>query len=90
MIRSLRSYPLIQGVRGSSGADENVFADILVALSDLVTALPEIAEMDLNPLIADERSGGTRIVAVDTRIRLSAEPADSDGVAATKDHGDPE
>jgi acetate---CoA ligase (ADP-forming) len=89
MIRSLRSYPLIQGIRGRSGADENAFAAILVALSDLVTALPEIAEMDLNPLIADERSGGTRIVAVDARIRLSAEPAGPGEVAASPDHGGP-
>ncbi len=87
MIHSLRSYPLIQGIRGHSGADENTFAAILVALSDLVMALPEIAEMDLNPLIADERSGGTRIVAVDARIRLSAGPSDTTRLAGTTDHG---
>jgi acetyltransferase len=66
MIRSLRSYKLIQGVRGRMGANEKKFAEIICRLSALAAIAPDIAEMDLNPLLAfnDE------IVAVDARVRI--------------------
>jgi acetyltransferase len=66
MIQGLKSYPIIQGVRGKTGIDENKFADILVRLSALLQAAPEIKELDLNPLLATKKS----IVAVDARIRI--------------------
>jgi acetyltransferase len=66
MIKSLRGYKLIEGVRGQSGVDENVFANILVQLSVLIEFAPEIIELDLNPLLGD----GDRIIAVDARIRI--------------------
>jgi len=66
MIRSLRAYPLFKGLRGKKGISEERFAGILVNLSRLAESLPTIAEMDLNPLIAE----GENIVAVDARIRL--------------------
>jgi acetyltransferase len=66
MISNLRTYPLIKGYRGKPGTDENIFADIIMKISDLCLALPEIQEMDINPLIADESS----ITAVDARIRI--------------------
>jgi acetate---CoA ligase (ADP-forming) len=64
MIRALRGYRLITGVRGQAGAGEERFAEILVRLSRLVENVPEIREMDLNPLIATEEG----IFAVDARI----------------------
>ncbi|HUS86305.1 MAG TPA: acetate--CoA ligase family protein [Bacteroidales bacterium] len=66
MIRSLKGYAILQGVRGKSGIDIISFREIIIKVSKLVTAAPEIYEMDLNPLI------GTRegVYAVDTRIRL--------------------
>jgi len=66
MIRSLKSYKIIQGVRGQAGIDENLFAEIIVRLSALVSAAPEIVELDLNPLLGNEQ----RVTAVDARIRL--------------------
>lgn len=66
MIRRLKSYPVIKGVRGQKGIDENAYADILVRLSALLQAAPEIAEMDLNPVMGT----GTGVVAVDARIRI--------------------
>lgn len=66
MIRSLKSYPVIQGIRGQEGVDEEVFAEIMVRLSGLLHYCPEIREMDLNPLIGKGKS----IVAVDARIRI--------------------
>ncbi|MCK5774692.1 MAG: acetate--CoA ligase family protein [Bacteroidales bacterium] len=66
MIRGLKSYKIIEGVRGQKGIDEQVFADILVRLSTLLQVAPEIMELDLNPLLATSE----KIVAVDARIRL--------------------
>ncbi len=66
MIRNLQSYPVIRGGRGQEGVDEKAFADILVRLSLLVKAAPEITEMDLNPLLG-KKDG---VVAVDARIRI--------------------
>jgi len=67
MIRSLKSYKIIQGVRGQEGVDENKFADIIIKLSALVTVAPEIIELDLNPLLGKKDS----VVAVDARINVS-------------------
>lgn len=66
MIRSLKSYRIIQGVRGQKGISEDAFADILVRLSALLEAAPEIRELDFNPLLGKEE----KILAVDARIRI--------------------
>jgi len=66
MIRSLRGYKIIQGIRGKKPVNEDLFADAVSRISALVQAAPEIAEMDLNPLLGSPDS----IVAVDARIRI--------------------
>jgi acyl-CoA synthetase (NDP forming) len=66
MIRSLKSYKIIQGTRGKKGLPEDQFADIIVRLSSLLRFSTEIKELDLNPLIATE----TSITVVDARIRV--------------------
>ncbi len=66
-LKKLKSYKIIQGARGMEGVDEDLFADILMRLSALVKAAPEIAEMDLNPLLGNKR----QVVAVDARIRIA-------------------
>ncbi|MDR1121776.1 MAG: acetate--CoA ligase family protein [Dysgonamonadaceae bacterium] len=66
MIRSLKGYKIIQGVRGQLGIDEDQFADIIVRLSALLRFAPEIKEMDINPLLATSNG----IIAVDARIRV--------------------
>lgn len=69
MIRSLKSYRIITGIRGKAGIDEKQFAKVITSLSDLFEAAPEIFEMDINPLLAS----GNEIVAVDARIRILKE-----------------
>ncbi len=64
MIRGLKSYKIIQGVRGQHGVDEEKFADVMVRLSALLCVAPEISELDLNPLLGRK----DRVVAVDARI----------------------
>jgi acyl-CoA synthetase (NDP forming) len=69
MIRSLKSYKIIQGVRGQEGVSEDKFAEIILRLSALLEAAPEIVEMDLNPLLGR----GDRLLAVDARINIVKE-----------------
>ncbi|MFW5706914.1 MAG: acetate--CoA ligase family protein, partial [Bacteroidota bacterium] len=66
MIRSLKSYKIIQGVRGQEGVNEEQFAEVLVKLSALLKEAPEIFEMDLNPLLGSKK----QVVAVDARINI--------------------
>lgn len=66
MIRRLRSYALLEGVRGQRGVNIEAFKEVMVRLSRLVEAAPEIAELDLNPLLASPEA----VVAVDARIRI--------------------
>ena len=65
-IKKLKSYKIIQGVRGMDAVDEQQFADIIVRLSMLVQMAPEIEEMDLNPLLGNKNT----VTAVDARIRI--------------------
>lgn len=66
MIKNLRSYKIIQGVRGQEGVNEDMFAEIISRVGALVNAAPEISEMDLNPLLGR----ADKVVAVDARIRI--------------------
>jgi acetyltransferase len=66
MIRNLKSYKIIQGVRGQEGISEEVFAEVINSVSTLLTVAPEIKEMDINPLLGKK----DKIVAVDARIRI--------------------
>lgn len=66
MIRSLRSYRMIQGTRGKPGINEERFTEIIVRLSSLLRFATEIKEMDLNPLIGNS----SEIVVVDARVLL--------------------
>ena len=66
MIRSLRAYKIIKGTRGQQGINEQRYAEIIVRLSTLLRFATEIKEMDINPLLADDKD----VIAVDARIRI--------------------
>ena len=66
MIRSLRGYKILKGTRGQQGINEQKYAEIIVRLSTLLRFATEIKEMDINPLLADEKD----VVAVDARILI--------------------
>lgn len=70
MLRSLRTFPLLTGYRGAAPVDVEKLEELLLRVSAMVDAHHEIAEMDLNPVIA--APGGA--LAVDYRIRLHAPP----------------
>lgn len=67
MLSSIRLSPLLQGVRGEKGVDKSSIIAIIQRLSQLVTDLPIIEEMDLNPIIAYE----DRVFVVDARITIN-------------------
>lgn len=66
MIQSIKSYPILKGIRGQEGVNEEALQQIIMHLSALLQAAPEIAEMDINPLLGNS----SQVVAVDARIRI--------------------
>jgi acyl-CoA synthetase (NDP forming)/GNAT superfamily N-acetyltransferase len=74
MVRSLRCAPLLAGYRGQPAADENAALDVLHRIARLAELAPEIAELDVNPLVA--APGGA--FAIDVKVRLTSAPAGSD------------
>jgi len=66
MINQLKAYPILKGVRGQTGINIEAFSKIIRKISALLEIAPEIAELDINPLLAT----AYEIVAVDVRIRI--------------------
>ena len=66
MISSIKMAPLLEGVRGEKGVDQKALVEIIQRLSQLVTDLDDIEEMDLNPVIAYEDG----VFVVDARISI--------------------
>ena len=66
MIRNLKSYKIIKGVRGQEGINEDKFADIIARLSALLKSAHEITELDFNPLLGTKDT----VIAVDARIKI--------------------
>jgi acetyltransferase len=66
MLESLRCWPLLRGYRGRAGVDLDRLIEVLMRLSYLVAEHPEIAELDVNPLLASS-AGAT---ALDARVVL--------------------
>ena len=66
LLKTLRGYKILKGVRKQEPVNEELFADTITRVSALVAVAPEIAEMDLNPLLGTSKS----ITAVDARIRV--------------------
>ena len=76
MVRGLKSYKIIQGFRGQQGVKEELIVDVMLRLSALLEAAPEIVELDFNPLLGS----GDMAVVVDARIRLEREGEAGEGV----------
>jgi len=70
MVRSLRTSPLLDGYRGAARCDVPAIEDVLVRVSAMVEAHPEIVELDCNPLIAGPDGAGI----VDARVRVEPAP----------------
>jgi acyl-CoA synthetase (NDP forming) len=67
MIREIRSFPLLAGARGVPAADLPAIERLLISVSQVAMDLPEIAEMDLNPVMVYPQGQGIKVA--DIRIR---------------------
>jgi acetyltransferase len=80
LISRTRVAKLLAGYRDHPPARLDAICDVLIALSQMLADLPELAELDINPLWADD--GG--VIALDARVRLSASrPAGAANFAIT-------
>ncbi len=68
MLDQIRGVKLLDGFRGGPRADRQALTETLLRVSRMVQDLPEIQEMDINPLVALEPGRGA--IAVDARIRV--------------------
>ena len=66
MVREIRGWPLLQGLRGSGPRDVAAVVEFLVRTAELVERNPEIREIDVNPLRVYERGA----LALDARVIL--------------------
>lgn len=74
MLESIKGYPVLKGVRNLEGVDLDAIENAVVAISEFISAYPEIEEMEFNPVIAypseviGARVIGAGIIVVDMRI----------------------
>ena len=73
LLHEIRGFPLLTGHRGRPAADLAALRDALLRMSCLAECVPEVAELDLNPVIALAPGAGCRVL--DARIRVAL-PAD--------------
>jgi acetate---CoA ligase (ADP-forming) len=69
MVESVKAFPLLRGVRGEAPSDLPALEEAIERVSQLAIERPEVAELDLNPLIV--RPTGHGVVAVDARVVLA-------------------
>jgi len=69
MLDGLRMSPLLRGYRGSPPADVSALKDLLHRISAMVEDLPEVVELDLNPVFV--HPDGEGVVAADVRMKLA-------------------
>jgi acetyltransferase len=71
MIKSIKAYSILKGVRGNPPSDIDAIKDCILRVSQMVSDHPEIMELDINPLIVYPEGEGC--VVADSRIVLSKE-----------------
>jgi len=72
MIESIKAYSILKGLRGEEPSDIEAIKDCILRLSQMVSDHPEIAELDINPMIVYPEGEGC--VVADSRILLTKEP----------------
>src|SRR6185436_19617111 len=70
LLHEIRGLPLLQGYRGHPSADLDALRELLLRVSRLAVEVSEIAELDLNPVMAMSPGKGCRIV--DARVSVRA------------------
>jgi acetyl coenzyme A synthetase (ADP forming)-like protein len=68
LMRSVRAYPMLEGLRGRPAVDVAALRDVILRVATMSAQVPEIREVDLNPVMALPAGHGCRIV--DARVRV--------------------
>ena len=91
MVSAVKSFPILQGVRGEPPCDLNALYEVLERVGQLAVERPSVLEMDINPLIV--RPVGQGVCAVDARVVLDptsiSAPSSSAGRSASARSGTP-
>jgi acyl-CoA synthetase (NDP forming) len=66
MVRSLKTFPLLDGYRGAPKADVAALEEVMLRISAMVEGHAEIAELDCNPVMVGQQGA----IVVDARVRL--------------------
>ncbi|MEM4728531.1 MAG: acetate--CoA ligase family protein [Thermoplasmata archaeon] len=69
MIKGIKGFPILNGARGEKPVDIDKLSECLMLLSQMVSDIPEIVEMDINPLMAFEK--GREFKVVDARVGIA-------------------
>jgi hypothetical protein len=69
MLKEIRAHALLEGVRGQPAYDKDAIVEVLLRIGQLVQDFPEIAELDINPLMVYPQNRGA--IAIDMRLVLS-------------------
>ena len=72
LLHEIRGLPLLQGYRGHPAADLDALRDLLLRVSRLADDVPEIVELDLNPVIALADGHGCRVIDARIKVRPAA------------------
>ena len=87
MVESVRTFGLLKGVRGEPPSDLESIYEILERVSQLGVEVPEVAELDINPLIV--RAAGQGAVAVDARVVLAPSSRSASATSAGRSSSAP-
>ncbi|WP_022852461.1 acetate--CoA ligase alpha subunit [Thermodesulfatator atlanticus] len=71
MIREIKAYPVLKGIRGEPEVDMDSLARAIVSMGQLAADFPELSEGEVNPLIVGPK--GQKTIAVDARLSLGGE-----------------
>jgi len=80
MVRRTRIWKLLAGYRDQPPARLEAICDVLLRLSRIVIELPEVLELDINPVLADEDG----VIALDARVRLAPQPGPAEARLAIR------
>ena len=70
MVHSLKTHQILEGYRGGPRYDEKALEETILRISQMVEEIPEVAELDLNPLMVFQDGRGA--IVVDSRLRVAA------------------
>jgi len=66
MVRSLKTFPLLDGYRGAPKADVAALEEVMLRINAMVEGHAEIAELDCNPVMVGQHGA----IVVDARVRI--------------------